>query len=53
MVRGFDKMARLRHLLLEGVGGDVEDETVEDSWKDLTNYSVMGLVCHRDLWPEG
>lgn len=51
MVRGFDKMARLKHLLFEGLGDDVDDETVEDSWKDLTNYAVMGLACHRDEWP--
>jgi len=52
VVRGYDKMARLRHALLEGKGmsADVID-SVEDSWKDLTNYAVMGLVCHRRLWP--
>jgi hypothetical protein len=53
VVRGFDKMARLRHTLIEDPdrGGLTYDESIEDSWKDLTNYAVMGLVCHRKQWP--
>jgi hypothetical protein len=27
------------------------DEPLEDTWKDLIGYSLMGLLCHRGLWP--
>lgn len=52
LVRGHDKMARLRHVYIDGKGAEVDDESVEDSWKDLANYAAMGLACKRDLWPK-
>ena len=53
VVRGYDKMARLRHALLEGKGASADAiDSIEDSWKDLTNYAVMGLVSRRGLWPK-
>ena len=51
LVRGYDKMARLRQALINKKGLDVDDESVEDSWKDLANYALMGLVCRRGFWP--
>ena len=51
LVRGHDKMARLRRALMDNLGAVMPDESVEDSWKDLTNYAVMGLVCRRGQWP--
>ena len=51
LVRGYDKMARLRQALINKKGLDADDESIEDSWKDLVNYSIMGLVCRRGLWP--
>jgi len=51
LVRGHDKMARLRRALMDNLGRDMPDETIEDSWKDLTNYALMGLVCRRGQWP--
>ena len=52
LIRGYDKMARLRRAIIDEKGGDMPDESVEDAWKDLTNYAVMGLVCRRDQWPK-
>lgn len=51
LVRGHDKMARLKRALMEHIGVRATDESVEDSWKDLTNYAIMGLACRRGLWP--
>lgn len=48
IVRVNDKVERLKTL----VWGDKhpQHEKVEDTWKDLTNYGVIGLMCHRGDW---
>lgn len=49
-VRMWDKMARINNLI------DNEDnnpiyEPLEDSYKDLANYAIIGLMVQRGLWP--
>src|SRR3989304_5612409 len=50
LVRGYDKIARLRNALFNHAGLQADDESVEDSWKDLMNYALMGLLCRRGKW---
>jgi len=50
MVRANDKIERLRTLLLEN--REAKNEPIEDTWRDLANYGVIGLLCHLGLWPE-
>lgn len=49
-VRSQDKLARLGRVYKEGAKG-TPDESIEDSWLDLMNYAMMGLMCHRGWWP--
>lgn len=51
VVRMSDKFARLRNLYVEGSGGDVRDESVEDTLMDIANYAVIILAWRRGLWP--
>ena len=51
LVRSSDKMARLKHSLLDKVGEDSVDETVEDAWNDMANYAIMAVMCRRGQWP--
>ena len=47
LVRASDKLERLinsRHV-------DFQDESIEDSWKDLLNYAAMALLCRWGQWP--
>ena len=53
LVRAFDKTARLRQALFNGQGAEMPDGTIEDSWADLVNYALMGILCRRKLWPNG
>lgn len=46
LVRMDDKLARLEHLL----GREAKCESIEDSWLDLVNYAVIGLLVHRGVW---
>lgn len=51
LVRSADKTARLKRFYVEQGGDTFSDESVADSWRDLTNYAVMGLMCHLGQWP--
>lgn len=49
-VRMWDKMARINNLI--ETSSDVEHEPLEDSFKDLANYALIGLMVLRKKWPE-
>jgi hypothetical protein len=48
-VRMYDKLARLNNLF--DTGSEPQHESVEDSYKDVANYGVIGLLVQRGLWP--
>lgn len=48
LVRAHDKLERLVHL----TGKDsIVHESIEDSWRDLANYAIIGLLVHTGEWP--
>ena len=49
-VRMWDKQARINHLLESGVGP--ENESLRDSFADLANYAVIGLLVLDGVWPK-
>lgn len=50
VVRMWDKFARIRNLFQAQVV--VQNEPLEDSFKDMANYSVIAILVQRGLWPE-
>lgn len=48
-VRMHDKIARINHLI--DSGNTPENESLEDSYKDLANYSIIALMVLRGKWP--
>lgn len=52
MVRSQDKVSRLRNLLCKEMKGEtaVNHEGIEDSWADLANYGVIGLLLRNGKW---
>ena len=46
LVRIFDKYSRLKNLL-QGAEQKVNDESIEDTLRDLANYAIMQLVEMR------
>jgi hypothetical protein len=50
LIRLNDKFQRLKNLLTSGKSP--KNESVEDTWIDLLNYSVIGLAVHRGWWSE-
>ena len=48
-VRLYDKLARLSHWF--ETKSVLKHETAEESYKDVANYGVIGLLVSRGLWP--
>jgi len=48
-VRMWDKIARINHLA--DTGATAEHESLEDSFKDLANYAIIGMMVLRGKWP--
>ena len=48
IVRLNDKIERLTTLVWND--RSPEHEKVSDTWLDVTNYGIIGLLCHRGEW---
>ncbi len=49
-VRMWDKIARINNLVDNNHKPNYE--SLEDSFKDLANYAIIGLMVQRGQWPE-
>lgn len=49
MIRISDKLKR--RINLWRTGQTPVDETIEDTWGDAANYSIIALMCRYGLWP--
>jgi hypothetical protein len=47
-VRMHDKLARINNLV--DSGADPQHESLEDSFKDMANYAIIGLLVMRGQW---
>ena len=47
-VRMHDKLARINNLT--DSGANPEHESLEDSFKDMANYAIIGLLVLRGKW---
>jgi hypothetical protein len=50
-VRMHDKLARINNLVDKG--GEPQHESLEDSFKDMANYAIIGLLVLRKQWDSG
>lgn len=48
MTRVYDKVARLKQL---STSTEPQNESLEDTWIDLTDYGVIALLVRRLKWP--
>jgi hypothetical protein len=49
-VRMHDKLARINNLI--DSGASPEHESLEDSFKDMANYAIIGLLVLRGKWDD-
>lgn len=50
LTRMWDKMARIKNLTENNK--EATNEPLEDSFKDLANYAIIGLMVTRGKWPK-
>jgi hypothetical protein len=50
VVRMWDKIARIVNLTKDGKKVTAENEPLEDSFKDIANYGIIGLLVLRGKW---
>ena len=49
-VRLHDKLARINHLIDKGAHNKPSHESLEDSFKDMANYAIIGLLVLQGKW---
>lgn len=49
-IRQFDKINRLKQLVVYKKDNPLEDEPIEDAWKDLSVYSLIALIVKANKW---
>jgi len=51
-VRLQDKASRMRHILLKGMRGEkgVNNEPLVDTYQDVANYGMIGMLLNRGHW---
>ena len=49
-IRMWDKMNRLKNLVILNTTSFIKDESIEDTYKDLGNYSIISLIVKRGKW---
>ena len=49
-VRMWDKLARINNLI--ETSADPKHESLEDSFKDMANYAIIGLLVLQEKWPQ-
>ena len=50
LTRVTDKFMRLHTLY--NTGAEPNNESIDDTWKDLADYSIISLMCRRGHWPK-
>jgi hypothetical protein len=50
LVRANDKIERLKNLHKTGRLNDPQNESVTDSWLDLSNYGIIAQLIRKGLW---
>ena len=48
IVRLDEKLERLKHLIK--MKKDPPEETIEDTWKDIVGYGLIGIMLRRKKW---
>jgi len=51
IVRMNDKMKRMKHLY-QNRRKKAQNESIIDSWRDFSNYGIIGQMCETNKWPD-
>jgi hypothetical protein len=49
-IRCMDKINRLKNLIVFNKTNPLNDESIEDTYKDLVNYNIIAQLVYKNLW---
>ena len=49
-VRTWDKVNRLKRLVWDNVDAKVADESIDDTFEDILNYSIIAMLLRKGWW---
>lgn len=49
-IRCHDKMSRLKNLVVFGQANTIEDESIKDTYMDLSNYNILAQLVIDGNW---
>ena len=49
-IRMNDKMNRLKNMVVKNQSNPLDNESIEDTWIDISNYSIIALLVGKDKW---
>lgn len=47
LIRLEEKIERLKNMIENKIS---DEETIEDTWKDIAGYAIIGIMLERDKW---
>jgi len=50
LIRSSDKLERLLRMVWGNVANPLQDESIEDTWGDLSVYGAIALLCRKGIW---
>lgn len=52
VVRMNDKMQRIKNIMGKGKRKKAQNESIIDSFRDLSNYAIIAILLEKKLWPD-
>ena len=43
-------MNRLKNMVVKNQSNPLDNESIEDTWIDISNYSIIALLVGKDKW---
>lgn len=50
LIRSSDKIQRLIRMVWQSIPNPLNDESIDDSWGDLSVYGIIALLCRKGIW---
>lgn len=50
LIRCWDKINRLKNLIMNNQANPIADESIEDTWKDLSVYGIIAQIVSNKKW---
>jgi hypothetical protein len=50
LIRTYDKLQRLKRLVWDEKPNPLNDENIDDTWRDVAVYATIAMICRKGAW---